>query len=318
MEHSTLMILTHEISNTIVLEWDSYNSPVSPVRYISGLYKNRHQTPLTLSQRWNTLQDHDAILDKLEADIVCFQGTNLLRVARVNIDLSVLEMKSSRPTLPKSVALPPSFDSFFSFPVKKSGYSGVAIYTRITTATPFKAEEGLTGLIQPKPPFSFDERVSRFENYPPQLMDDDDFDFKHLDSEGRALTVDFGLFVLINVYCPNDGVGTDERNKYKMDYHRLLSVRVKGLLEEGREVMVLGDINACAAVIDHCEGNIMVARGKAAGMEGEDGFWEKEYRRWLRDWLQSEDGTEGPLIDIVRRFWPGRKGMYTCASFLRS
>ncbi|KAJ3575764.1 hypothetical protein NP233_g885 [Leucocoprinus birnbaumii] len=238
---------------------------------------------------------HDGILNKLEADIICFQ-----------------EMKSSRPTLPKGVALPPSYDAFFSFPVKKSGYSGVATYTRIATVTPLKAEEGLTGLIQPKPPFSSEERVSRYENYPPQLMDDDDIDFKNLDSEGRAVTVDFGLFVLINVYCPNDGVGTDERDKYKMDYHRVLSARVQGLLKEGREVIVLGDINACAAVIDHCEGNIMVARGKAAGMEGEDGFWEKDYRKWLRDWLQAEDGSGGLLVDIVRRFWPDRKGMYTC------
>lgn len=230
---------------------------------------------------------------------------------------SVPEMKSSRSTLPKDVAVPPSYDSFFSFPVKKSGYSGVATYTRAATVVPVKAEEGLTGLIQPKPPFTPKERVSRFENYPPQLLHDDDLDFKHLDSEGRAITVDFGLFVLINVYCPNDGTGTEERDKYKMDYHRLLDARVKGLIEkEGREVIVLGDINACAAIIDHCEGNIMVARGKAAGLEGEDGFWGKEYRRWLRDWLQKEDGTGGPLVDVVRRFWPDRKGMYTCKTLL--
>ncbi len=236
-------------------------------------------------------------------------------------------MKSSRPTLPKGVALPPSYHSFFSFPLKKSGYSGVATYTRTATITPLKAEEGLTGLIQPKPPLTPEERVSRPENYPPQSFndggsDDDDggVDLKHLDSEGRALTIDFGLFVLINVYCPNDGTGTEERDKFKMDYHCLLDARVRRLIEkEKREVIVLGDINACAAVIDHCEGNIMVARGKAAGLEGEDGFWEKEYRRWLRDWIRrEEDGGRGetsgapPFIDIVRRFWPDRKGMYTC------
>jgi AP endonuclease-2 len=214
--------------------------------------------------------------------------------------------------LPKEVAIPEAYDSFFSFPAKKSGYCGVATYTRSSVVTPLKAEEGLTGLIQLKPPFTPEERVSQFQNYPPQFMDGGELDYKHLDSEGRAVTVDFGLFVLINLYCPNDGVGTEERDKFKMDYHRLLSDRVKGLLEEGREVIVLGDINACAAVIDHCEGNIIVARGKAAGLEGEDGFWENEYRVWLRDWLQKEDGTGGPLVDIVRRFWPNRKGMYTC------
>ncbi|KAF9443310.1 DNase I-like protein [Macrolepiota fuliginosa MF-IS2] len=244
---------------------------------------------------WNTLKSHDEILDRLEADIICFQ-----------------EMKSSRLALPKSVALPPSYHSFFSFPTKRSGYSGVATYTRIKTVVPVKAEEGLTGYIQPKPPFSPVERVSAFDKYPPQQLDDDELDFKHLDSEGRAITVDFGLFVLINVYCPNDGTGTEERDKYKMDYHRLLEARVRGLIEEGRDVIVLGDINACAAVIDHCEGNIIVARGKAAGLEGEDGFWATGYRGQLRNWLQREDGTGGPMVDVVRRFWPDRKGMYTC------
>lgn len=225
-------------------------------------------------------------------------------------------MKSSRSILPRTVAIPASYDSFFSFPIKKSGYSGVATYTRTAIVTPLKAEEGLTGLIQPKPALISEERVSCFENYPPQLLDDEELDYKTLDSEGRAVTVDFGLFVLINTYCPNDGTGTEERDKFKMDYHRLLEARVKGLIEEGREVIVLGDINSCAAVIDHCEGNIMVARGKAAGLEGEEGFWEREYRRWLRDWLQKEDGSGGPLVDVVRRFWPDRKGMYTCESLL--
>ena len=56
-----------------------------------------------------------------------------------------LEVKSSRAALPKSVALPPSYDSFFSFPVRKTGYSGVATYTRGTTVTPKKAEEPAKG-----------------------------------------------------------------------------------------------------------------------------------------------------------------------------
>ncbi|KAF8627308.1 hypothetical protein AX15_004439 [Amanita polypyramis BW_CC] len=102
-----------------------------------------------------------------------------------------------------------------------------------------------------------------------------------------------------------------------MDFHHLLELRVKGLVNEGREVMVVGDINACAAVIDHCEGPLMVARGQAAGMKGEEGFWEKEFRRWLRNWLVREEEVidtmhSGCMVDIVRRFWPDRKGMYTC------
>lgn len=229
-------------------------------------------------------------------------------------------MKSSRQALPKPVALPPSFDSFFSFPIRKTGYSGTAIYTRRSTLVPLKAEEGITGIIQPKPPLSSEERISKADHYPPNLIDaephedEDEMDFKDLDSEGRAVVVDLGLFVLINVYCPNDGTGTEERDKFKMNYHRLLEARVDGLIREGREVMVVGDLNACAAVEDHCEGRLMVERGLAEGLEGEEGFWGKESRRWLGNWLIREDGGKGKMVDIVRRLWPDRKAMYTCMS----
>lgn len=249
---------------------------------------------------WNTFKSFNGILDHLQADILCFQET-----------------KTSRSALQKSVAVPDSYHSFFSFPARKTGYSGVAVYTR-DSVTPIKAEEGLSGIIQPKPPLSTAELVSERDVYPSSLDEglDLNLNFTELDSEGRALIVDFGLFVLINVYCPNDGTGTEERDKFKMDYHRLLESRVKGFIEkEGREVIVVGDINACAAVIDHCEGPLMVARGQAAGMEGEEGFWEKPCRMWLRDWLihEGEGGVDrGCLVDIVRQFWPNRPGMYTC------
>ncbi|KAJ7125805.1 Endonuclease/exonuclease/phosphatase [Mycena crocata] len=249
---------------------------------------------------WNTMKTHDDILNLLQADIVCFQ-----------------EMKTSRQNLPKAVGIPPSYHSFFSFPIHKNGYSGVAVYARADTILPLKAEEGLTGLVQPKPSLAAAERVSVPDAYPDEILAESasDLDFRNLDSEGRALVVDFGLFVLINVYCPNDGTETEERLQYKMDFHRILEARVKGLIEvDKREVIVVGDLNACAAVMDHCEGHLMVARGQAEGMQGEDGFWERDVRRWLRSWLISEadPANKGALVDVVRRFWPDRKGMYTC------
>ncbi|KAF5328238.1 hypothetical protein D9619_013429 [Psilocybe cf. subviscida] len=231
---------------------------------------------------WNTFKTFDDILKNLEAEIICFQ-----------------EMKSSRQGLPKQVSLPPSFDSFFSFPTRKTGYSGVAVYTRRDAVVPVKAEEGLSGLLQPRPRLSMTERVS--EEYP-------SFEHKELDEEGRALVIDFGLFVLINTYCPNN-TGTEEREKFKMEYHRLLEDRVACLIKEGREVMVVGDLNACAAVQDHCEGELMVARGLAEGLQGEEGFWGVEYRRRMKDWLV---GGGGCMVDIVRQFWPDRQEMYTC------
>lgn len=227
------------------------------------------------------------------------------------------EVKSSRSGLPRQVALPDSYYSFFSFPLSKTGYSGVVTYTRTDTVIPLKAEEGLTGVLQPRPPLSEEERISPPGSYPPELADPDaeELNYKDLDSEGRAVVVDFGLFVLINVYCPNDGNSSKEREDFKMNYHRLLEARVDGLIQEGRQVMVVGDLNACVAVEDHCEGPFMVARGLAEGLQGEEGFWGKEHRRWIRDWVVKDDGS-GCMIDIVRKLWPDRKGMYTCAYFL--
>jgi AP endonuclease-2 len=226
-------------------------------------------------------------------------------------------MKSSRSLLPQSAAVPPDYYSFFSFPMQKAGYSGVATYTRSVVAVPRKAEEGLTGLMQPKPPLTAEERVSNTDAYPNDfspirgLTEDLDYSFYDLDREGRTVVADFGLFVLINVYCPSDGTGTDERIKFKMDFHHLLKERVRRLVEEeGREVIVVGDLNACAALVDHCEGHIIQNRAQAEGKDADEVFYDTyEVRPWLKSWLV-EGG--GQMIDVVRHFWPDRKGMFTC------
>ncbi|KAI0286050.1 Endonuclease/exonuclease/phosphatase [Russula aff. rugulosa BPL654] len=235
---------------------------------------------------WNTFKHWDAILKELQADIICFQ-----------------EMKSSRATIGRDIALPDSFHSFFSFPASKGGYSGVAVYTDTRTATPLKAEEGLSGVLQPKIPLSPSERIST--SYPlaheldlvPDADEQIPNDLLSLDLEGRALVLDFGLFVVINLYCPNEG--SDARFSYKMNYHLMLQERVRGLFAAGREVVVVGDLNVCAAPIDHCDGHLP---------SNASTFWEYPARIWMRDWL----APKGPLIDVLRRFWPDRKGMFTC------
>ncbi|KAG8754762.1 Class II abasic (AP) endonuclease [Serendipita sp. 396] len=235
---------------------------------------------------WNTLKNCEAILDEIAADIVCFQ-----------------ELKTSRRALDAPTAVPGKYDGYFSFPAAKGGYSGVAVYTNSNTLTAHKAEEGLSGLIQPKPPLSADERIS--STYPTaetmDLMADDAGEvlnsLSDLDKEGRALVLDFGLFVLVNVYCVADSA--DVRYHFKMNYYYMLQERVRILLSEGREVIVLGDLNSCPAPIDHCEGNLLKYR---------DTFLDSPHRTWLKDWISET----GPLVDIVRERWPERDGMYTC------
>ncbi|KIY49207.1 DNase I-like protein [Fistulina hepatica ATCC 64428] len=244
---------------------------------------------------WNDCKSHREILDKLDADIICFQ-----------------EMKITRQNLPSTVAFPPSYTSFFSFPHKKSGYSGVAVYTR-DNIVPCKAEDTLTGVtaqvIQPE------DRISQsLLSYPAHSLSDalpGDIDFKSLDSEGRSLVLDFGLFVLFNLYCPNDGAETDERMKYKMDYHQVLKERVRTLIEnEHREVIVVGDMNAVASVRDHCEGCLIVKQIRDEQTEAQELFLDQmPARRWLNEWLVERGGC---MVDVCRYFWPDREAMYTC------
>lgn len=215
----------------------------------------------------------------------------------------VSEMKSSRTSLESHAALPGAYDSFFSFPLNKGGYSGVAVYTNSRVIVPLKAEEGLSGKLQPKPPFTQAERVSA--SYPNTdditLVSDEQgktpCELAELDMEGRALVVDFGLFVLINLYCPNET--SDARLAYKLNYHLMLEERVKKFIQEGREVIVTGDMNICAAPIDHCDGALASKANE---------FWEHPARAWFREWMH----PRGPMVDVMRSCWPERQGMYTC------
>lgn len=212
-------------------------------------------------------------------------------------------MKTSRKDMDRLTAVPQSYHSFFSFPKIKGGYSGVAVYYDPTIAVAVKAEEGLSGTLQPKPPLSPEEQISRSYPSAPQLplhADDDGCvpsDLVALDAEGRALVLDFGLFVLINVYCPTDA--SDVRSTFKMNFNLMLQERVRILISEGREVIVLGDINIASHPIDHGEGSLE-SRQKV--------FWDHPPRMWLKNWLE----PVGPMHDVIRRFWPGRQGMYTC------
>lgn len=184
------------------------------------------------------------------------------------------------------------------------------MYTLSDTVVPLKAEAGLSSsrCVQPKLPLTPSERII------PRYPDIDDLDliadetgqvpsdFDALDSEGRALVIDFGLFVLINTYCPN--LGSEERMPFKMNYHRLLRARIEQLIAAGREVILLGDINIVVAPIDHCDGHLPSVR---------DTFWDDPHRKWLRDLL---DPGSGIMVDAVRRFWPERKGMCVFVLFL--
>ncbi|KAJ8094537.1 Class II abasic (AP) endonuclease [Marasmius tenuissimus] len=106
------------------------------------------------------------------------------------------------------------------------------------------------------------------------------------------------------------GYGRDDRKSHE---HGL-----RDCCHTPRRVFVQDGLPLCAALIDHCEGNLIIKRGLVEGKDGETWFWEeRDGRRWLRNLLIKEgenDTRKGKacLVDIVRKFHPERKGMHTC------
>ena len=72
---------------------------------------------------------------------------------------------------------------------------------------------------------------------------------KKYDHEGRVLRTDFGNLSIINVYVPSGSSG-DERIAFKMKFLRAFKSYIKKLLNEGRELIICGDINIAHKKID--------------------------------------------------------------------
>ncbi|EPS36843.1 hypothetical protein H072_9575 [Dactylellina haptotyla CBS 200.50] len=240
---------------------------------------------------FGNLYNGQAMFDILEADVVCFQ-----------------ELKIQSKDLRDDMVLIPGWDSYFTFPKHKKGYSGVAIYTRQSKISPIKAEEGITGHLQPT-------NAARNISYR-DLPDDqqiggypsiDKDDGVILDSEGRGLVVDFGLFVLIGTYCP---VGREEeaRQDFRMAWLTALEERIRNLTKMGRRVVTVGDLNISPEPIDSADAWEMQKRTGPDSKETAE-WKDAPAKRLLRGLCEpSEDAV---MVDVVRQFFPDRVAMYT-------
>ncbi len=97
---------------------------------------------------------------------------------------------------------------------KKKGYSGVAIYTK---QKPITVEYGLGK--------------------------------EEFDDEGRVLIVDYGSFLLFNVYFPNGGSG-NKRVPFKMKFYDAFLNRVEKERKGGKKIIICGDVNTAHEEID--------------------------------------------------------------------
>ncbi|KAF9432935.1 Class II abasic (AP) endonuclease [Entomortierella beljakovae] len=250
-------------------------------------------------------KNYREILDYLDADVICFQET-----------------KITRSKLESDLALVPGYDSYWSFHKTKSGYSGVVTYVKDHIKL-LAAEEGISGVLsgnlalppelqpttksaigalsQTNSPIN-DLSKKKIGGYP--ALEGDIASvfarYKDLDAEGRGVVLDFGFFVLFNLYCPNE---TDEtRLPFKMDYYHLLEERVQQLIKEGKEVIVMGDMNVIPTELDHCDPR------KWKRDCGESDFTNTLPRRWFNSFL----APNGPLTDLFRFYHKDEPGAFTC------
>ncbi|SPO20299.1 related to APN2 - AP endonuclease, exonuclease III homolog [Ustilago trichophora] len=235
-------------------------------------------------QPWYKLPDWEACLEHLGADIACFQET-----------------KMTRKQLTEPMCILPSYNAFFNFHPTK-GYSGTVTYVRKSVSIPLKAEQGITGRVPitnvssnpliPNEPIGCVPADTR-DDVEPQI-------WTALDEEGRCVVLDLGLFVLFNVYCPNET--GPERLDYKMTYYQCLAERAHRLIQAGRQVMIVGDMNIIRDPIDHCDPEQSM---KEHG-------WEHFHQHPARSWFQTFLAPHGKFHDVGRAYHPERKRMFTC------
>ncbi|MBZ2165230.1 exodeoxyribonuclease III [Methanobacterium spitsbergense] len=127
--------------------------------------------------------------------------------------LCLQETKATRKQFPKDLRVIDNYHLYNS-EAEKKGYSGTATYSSIK---PEKVQYG--------------------------------FGINRFDLEGRTIITDYGDFILFNIYFPN-GKMSHERLQYKMEFYDVFLGYVDELKDEGRNIVVCGDVNTAHKEID--------------------------------------------------------------------
>lgn len=153
--------------------------------------------------------------------------------------LCIQETKAREEDIPKELKEISGYYSYFSSPERK-GYSGVCIYTK-------------------EKPLSIEKN----------------FGYEKFDV-GRALILEYPDFFLFNIYFPN-GKMSSERLRYKMDFYDMFLGHVNNLLNQGKRLIICGDINTAHKEVD-------IARPKEN--EKISGFLPEE-RAWISKFIET-------------------------------
>jgi exodeoxyribonuclease-3 len=147
--------------------------------------------------------------------------------------LCIQETKAHPEQLPKDLNNLPGYHTYYCSAEKK-GYSGVAVYSK---EKPLHVSPG--------------------------------FGKKEFDREGRTLAVDYGNFLLFNVYFPN-GKASEERLCYKMDFYDAFLQHMDDLRNQGQKIIICGDVNTAHNEIDLARPN---ENKKVSGFLPEERAW---------------------------------------------
>ncbi|XP_052198019.1 DNA-(apurinic or apyrimidinic site) endonuclease 2 [Diospyros lotus] len=225
------------------------------------------------------------LLDSLDADIICFQETKL-----------------SRQDLTADLVITEGYECFFSCTRTSDkgrvSYSGVATFCRVKSAfsstevaLPLATEEGFTGVLEGNGSRSREDkelgRAKGLEEFTKEEL-------LKVDFEGRCVVTDHCHFVLFNIYGPRAQSDDTERIQFKFTFFRILQKRWEFLLNQGRRIVVVGDLNIAPAAIDSCNPR--------------PDFDKNMFRRWFRSMLV-ENG--GDFFDVFRAKHPERREAYT-------
>ncbi|KAG5360733.1 DNA-(apurinic or apyrimidinic site) lyase 2 [Yarrowia sp. B02] len=268
---------------------------------------------------WNEQRSFEHMFSVLQADVICLQETKL-----------------QPHLLKREHCLVPGYDSYWSFSSTKKGYSGVVVYVKHGIGV-LRAEEGITGqLLSPdsKKGLTYQQLYHRQKErdgasksciggYPegdPQRL-------YQIDSEGRSVLLDLGFCVLFGLYCPSTATEGEERDAYREDYFALLEERVNLLVEAGREVVVMGDLNVARELYDSAEGMQALHKVKQITLpslgDKEEGRFVDAFERLnpaqCAQWRSAKTGRRvfhrlvpSVLQDSCRDKHPNRADMYTC------
>ncbi|QCT72606.1 exodeoxyribonuclease III [Eubacterium maltosivorans] len=156
--------------------------------------------------------------------------------------LCLQEVKASEDQISEDIKGIPGYHSFFHSAERK-GYSGTAVYYK---EEPLSITTGLS-----------DDR------------------FNH---EGRTIIMEYPAFTLFNIYFPN-GQKDDERLQFKMDFYDCFLKDVNALVDQGKKVIICGDVNTAHTEMDLKNPKSNAKRSGFLPMEREwlDHFFENGY-----------------------------------------